>query len=141
MRTTIAVGLLILLASVATAEDDALATAGQAFSDGDYEKVVELCAEIGSESEDHARALYLAGEAHLQLQQHEKAEAAFRSVLLLRPKAVPAMTGLGRAQTVERVRVVWPDGAVEEWTELSPGHYVTLRQGSGEPTRVTGVSR
>jgi len=97
MKTTIAVGLLILLASVATAEEDALATAGRAFSAGDYEKVVELCAAIGSESDDHARALYLGGEAHLQLTQYEKAKAAFRSVLALRPKAVPAMTGLGRA--------------------------------------------
>jgi hypothetical protein len=50
------------------------------------------------------------------------------------------LAGLGRADSVERVRVVWPGGAVEEWTDLSPGRYVTLRQGSGEPIRVTSVS-
>ena len=97
MKTTIAIALLILFASIATAEEDALSAASQAFTDGDYEKVVLLCAGIKAASEDHARALYLGGEAYLQLGQFKEAEAAFRSLIALRPKSVPAMTGLGRA--------------------------------------------
>ncbi len=31
-----------------------------------------------------------------------------------------------------RIRVVWPDGAIEEWPQVPAGRYTTLRQGSGQ---------
>jgi enediyne biosynthesis protein E4 len=46
--------------------------------------------------------------------------------------------GLGGARAVEdggdaveSVRVRWPDGSVEEWVDVAPGRYTTLRQGTG----------
>jgi hypothetical protein len=41
------------------------------------------------------------------------------------------LVGLGDAGGVERVRVHWLDGQVEEWTGLEIGRYTTLRQGTG----------
>jgi hypothetical protein len=41
------------------------------------------------------------------------------------------LAGLGRVERVERVRVHWPDGSVEEWTEPATGRYTTLVQGTG----------
>jgi hypothetical protein len=41
------------------------------------------------------------------------------------------LVGLGRAEDVERVRVLWPDGSAEEWTEIELSRYTTLVQGSG----------
>ncbi len=41
--------------------------------------------------------------------------------------------GLGDSPEVERVRVVWPGGLTEEWTEVTAGAYTTLRKGSGRP--------
>jgi hypothetical protein len=43
------------------------------------------------------------------------------------------IAGLGPStpQTV-KVRVQWPSGRVEEWTDLAPGRYSTLREGTGQ---------
>jgi enediyne biosynthesis protein E4 len=48
--------------------------------------------------------------------------------------------GLGRAaggaaagHEVEKLRVRWPSGRVEEWTGLPTLTYTTLREGTGEP--------
>ncbi len=41
--------------------------------------------------------------------------------------------GLGGDGAVDRVRVVWPDGSEEQWTELEAGRYHVLRQGEGSP--------
>ena len=43
-----------------------------------------------------------------------------------------ALFGLGGGVPApETVRIVWPDGTVEEWDAPEPGRYVTLRQGTG----------
>ncbi|HEX9731624.1 MAG TPA: CRTAC1 family protein [Thermoanaerobaculia bacterium] len=39
--------------------------------------------------------------------------------------------GLGEGPRVDGVRVVWPDGSVEEWTGVAAGRYTTLVQGTG----------
>ena len=39
--------------------------------------------------------------------------------------------GLGDAPTVEAVRVVWPDGGTEEFSDVPVGEYSTLREGAG----------
>ncbi len=43
------------------------------------------------------------------------------------------LVGLGEAAGVERVRVIWPRGRVEEWTGLPIDRYSTLVEGSGTP--------
>ncbi len=43
------------------------------------------------------------------------------------------VVGLGDAKHVAGVRVEWPSGRVEEWSEVSLGTYQTLREGSGRP--------
>jgi hypothetical protein len=39
------------------------------------------------------------------------------------------LVGLGGATRVKAVRVRWPDGAVEEWTDVHLDQYTTLKQG------------
>lgn len=42
--------------------------------------------------------------------------------------------GLGaNGGVVKSVRVTWPSGRVEEWTDLAQGRYTTLREGTGTP--------
>jgi hypothetical protein len=42
------------------------------------------------------------------------------------------LVGLGRsAEKTVRVRVTWPDGEVEEWTDVNTGRYTTLTRGEG----------
>ena len=40
------------------------------------------------------------------------------------------LVGLGE-RTVDRVRVVWPSGRIEEWTDIAAGDWTTLTEGSG----------
>ena len=42
------------------------------------------------------------------------------------------LVGLGAATVVPRVQVIWPNGSVEEWTNLSADRWLTLTQGSGK---------
>jgi hypothetical protein len=42
------------------------------------------------------------------------------------------LVGLGQATQQPRVRVTWPDGRVEEWTNLPIDRYTTLTAGSGQ---------
>jgi enediyne biosynthesis protein E4 len=42
--------------------------------------------------------------------------------------------GLGGLAGSVRARVTWPDGSVEEWTELSADQWTTLTQGGGQLT-------
>jgi enediyne biosynthesis protein E4 len=42
-----------------------------------------------------------------------------------------ALVGLGGAARVSRVRVVWPSGRIEEWTDVSVDRWTTLKEGSG----------
>jgi hypothetical protein len=41
------------------------------------------------------------------------------------------LVGLGNATTVRRVRVIWPSGLVEDWTEIAAGRWNTVREGTG----------
>jgi hypothetical protein len=41
------------------------------------------------------------------------------------------LVGLGDAASVSRVRVVWPSGRVEDWTDIAVGQWITLKEGSG----------
>jgi hypothetical protein len=42
------------------------------------------------------------------------------------------VVGLGRGSRVERVRVRWPGGGVEDWTDLPVRRYSMLVKGEGE---------
>ena len=84
--------------------EDPLAAALQAFTAGEYEKVVELTGAIAADNALAPRARYLQGEAQLLLGEDEAAEASFREVLKSRPKAVPALVGLGRALAAQEKR-------------------------------------
>ena len=49
------------------------------------------------------------------------------------------LVGLGNAAEVTKVTARWPDGSVEEWTELTVDQYTTLAKGSGKvvtPARI-----
>jgi len=41
------------------------------------------------------------------------------------------LVGLGSATTVPRIRVVWPSGRAEDWTDVAVGRWITLIEGSG----------
>ncbi len=45
------------------------------------------------------------------------------------------LVGLGAAKVVPRVQVIWPNGSVEEWTDLAVDRWSTLTQGSGRRVR------
>ena len=42
------------------------------------------------------------------------------------------LVGLGREASVRRVRVVWPGGREEDWTDLPVDRWLTLEEGSGQ---------
>ena len=42
------------------------------------------------------------------------------------------LVGLGQAAAVRRVRVVWPSGREEDWTDLPVDRWLTLEEGAGE---------
>lgn len=44
------------------------------------------------------------------------------------------LVGLGKATEVTKVTAKWPDGSVEQWTELRVDKYTTLAKGSGTLT-------
>jgi enediyne biosynthesis protein E4 len=41
------------------------------------------------------------------------------------------LVGLGDTATISKVRVEWPDGHAEEWTDVPVDRYTTLREGEG----------
>ncbi|MFV2073631.1 MAG: CRTAC1 family protein, partial [Thermoanaerobaculales bacterium] len=50
------------------------------------------------------------------------------------------LIGLGDADRVEAVEVVWPDGIRERWVGLETGRYTTLKKGKGsQPTAPIGA--
>jgi len=99
MRTALIISLLLALPAplLAAGDQDRLDAALKAFRKGDAKEVVALLQKIPAESELKPKADYLTGEAHLLLAEPVKAERSFRAVLAARPKAVPSMTGLGKA--------------------------------------------
>ena len=42
------------------------------------------------------------------------------------------LVGLGQSTAAPRVRVVWPDGATEEWSAVALDRYTTLKEGDGK---------
>lgn len=89
----------VLLATCALAQEDALASAKQAFERGEYREVIELARKASNDSADRAKLSYLAGEAQLVLGDAKGAEQSFREVLAVNEHAQPARVGLGRALT------------------------------------------
>jgi hypothetical protein len=47
------------------------------------------------------------------------------------------LVGLGDTASISRVRVEWPDGSAEEWTDVPVDRYTTLRQGAASALRAT----
>jgi enediyne biosynthesis protein E4 len=41
------------------------------------------------------------------------------------------LVGLGDQAAVSRIRVVWPSGRVEDWTDVAVDRWITLKEGSG----------
>ena len=41
------------------------------------------------------------------------------------------LVGLGRSAETPRVRVQWPSGHVEEWSDVAIDRWITLKEGSG----------
>jgi tetratricopeptide (TPR) repeat protein len=120
----------VLLAAPALAAGSELEEALGAFRAGEYKRALEIAAAVAPGSEDRPRAAYLAGETQLVLGDVVAAEASFREVVEERPRAVPALVGLGRALTQA--------GAVEEAAapllealELEPGD-LAARRAMGE---------
>lgn len=74
-----------------------LAALSSAFTAAEYRKVVDLAAAFPAEHADAPKAHYLAGEARLVLGEPAEAEGEFRAVLAKKPKAQPALVGLGRS--------------------------------------------
>ena len=48
------------------------------------------------------------------------------------------IVGLGASDTAPRVRVFWPSGRVEEWTDLPVDRYTTLTEGDGRAAPAGG---
>ncbi len=42
------------------------------------------------------------------------------------------VVGLGESATVRRIRVIWPSGQVEDWTDIAVGRWNTLEEGTGQ---------
>jgi tetratricopeptide (TPR) repeat protein len=99
--------LLSLVAAPARAEDAAAAAkpdlkaVAAAFEAADHRKVIALAESLPADSADAPKALYLAGESRLVLGEAAEAETAFRAVTAAKPKAVPALVGLGRALSLQ----------------------------------------
>jgi len=42
------------------------------------------------------------------------------------------LVGMGQSAHVAKVRVVWPGGATEEWSNVPVDRYTTIREGTGK---------
>jgi hypothetical protein len=49
------------------------------------------------------------------------------------------LVGLGDQAAVSRIRVVWPSGRVEDWTDVAVGRWTTLKEGSGSRVPPDGL--
>ncbi|HVS18570.1 MAG TPA: tetratricopeptide repeat protein, partial [Planctomycetota bacterium] len=90
---------LALVAASAHAGETPLERAVLDFRAGRFSAVVEAREHLPADTHQRARVQYLVGEALLVLDRPGEAERAFADVLDLRPAAVPAQVGLGRART------------------------------------------
>jgi tetratricopeptide (TPR) repeat protein len=103
MRTSpvhggVVLGLVVVASSLAFA-GGALDEAMEAFRSGDYAKAAELASSVRAEDAARPKAAYLLGETDLVLQKWDGALVAFREVLAKKSDSLPALVGLGRAQT------------------------------------------
>lgn len=98
-RTPLLAAALALSAAAAAMAAGPLDAALDAYKKGDYAKASELAASVEKTDALRPRAAYLLGEASLALAKWEEAEKAFREVLEKKANNVPALVGLGRAQT------------------------------------------
>ncbi len=98
MRVALAVPLVFVASALAMAGGP-LDAAIEAFRQGDYAKTVELASSVKAGDAARPKAAYLAGEAGLALARFDDAEKLFREVLAKKTDSVPALVGLGRAQT------------------------------------------
>lgn len=89
----------LFAASAFASADDPLVAAMDAYKSGDYEKAAELASAVPADDPGRLRAAYVLGEANLLLAKWVGAEKAFREVLEKKANSVPALVGLGRAQT------------------------------------------
>jgi tetratricopeptide (TPR) repeat protein len=99
MRITVLICLLLTIPSpvLLAGERETLDEALKAFRTGEAKECLKLLEKIPEESKLRPKADYLTGESWLLLGEAEKAGKAFRAVLKARPKAVPALTGLGKS--------------------------------------------
>jgi tetratricopeptide (TPR) repeat protein len=89
-----------MLAAAALARaGDPVADAMDAYRRGEFAKVVEWAWSLKADDASRAKAAYLAGESDLMLEKWDDAAKAFEEVLAKKAENVPALTGLGRAQT------------------------------------------
>jgi tetratricopeptide (TPR) repeat protein len=100
MRTSPVLAYAVLSAAAVFAiAADPLADAMDAYRRGEYAKVVELASSVKADDASRPKAAYLAGEAELLLEKWDDAAKDFGEVLAKKPDNVPALVGLGRAQT------------------------------------------
>jgi tetratricopeptide (TPR) repeat protein len=99
-RAAVAAGLLLLAAAAARAAGP-LDAALDAFKQGDYAKTVELASAVKPDDANRSKAAYLTGEADLALERWDDAVTAFNEVLTKKADSLPALVGLGRAQTAK----------------------------------------
>lgn len=100
MRTPPVLAYAVLSAAAVFAlAGDPLADAMDAYRRGEYAKVVELASSVKADDAARPKAAYLAGEAELLLEKWDDAAKDFGEILAKKPDNVPALVGLGRAQT------------------------------------------
>lgn len=100
MRTAPALAVAAMLAAATLARaGEPLADAMDAYRRGEYAKAVELASSVKADDASRSKAAYLAGEADLLLEKWDDAKKAFDEVLAKKADNVPALVGLGRAQT------------------------------------------
>jgi len=98
-RRSVAFAALVVAAATAWAGDESLSAAMDAFKAGEFAKAAELAQAVPAEDPARLKAAYLAGEADLVLAKWDDATTAFQEVLDKKATSLPALVGLGRAQS------------------------------------------
>ena len=102
-----------------TEERPTIEDAELAFEAGLLEQVLEVCEGLLEADPDDVDALYLLGEAMLELEEFEAAHEIFADLLTLEPDAGGAYNGLGVA-LFELCRFEEARDALSQATELDP---------------------
>ncbi len=93
--------------------------AESAYEAGQIEQALDICVQLLEADPDDADALYLAGEAMIELQEFEAAEEIFTDLLRLEPDSAGAYNGRGVA-LFELCRFDEARDALTQATELDP---------------------